>query len=461
MKVLTKRSQMFFYAIAAFGVNLMNLIMGSYLCSALLVGDFAVADIPYHTYNGNNLVIATAWAILGVVAKIIDGVIDIPMASFTDNLRSKFGRRRPAILMGMIPMIISYCLFLVIPNPTGATVGNTIWFFAMLAIFYSSYTLTMVTYYATFTEIVDNERDRSFISNVKSVCDIVYFTIGYVVVAMMLKGINIRYVALILLPLVLLMLIPIFMIKEKSTLERHAETTRSVNLFKSLGYTFKDKAFIAWMVVYFFMTFGVQLFLGGINEYFSATGMSMIYVMTAAFAPVPFTLMLYNKLIKKFGFRFAFQYVVLVFALGSGLMFGISFMPDSTLRLILAILSGLICSFAIGSMFAVAYSIPSQLAADDEKRTGISHSAMYFAVQGLFAGVASGIGGYAVLTALKTHAKSPYITLITAIACVAAFALTFILPRSIVLLGKEEKAVLAEENQKNTEEEASASDENN
>ena len=112
-------------------------------------------------------------------------------------------------------------------------------------------------------------------------------------------------------------------------------------------------------------------------------------------------------------------------------------------------------------MFAVAYSIPSQLAAEDEKRTGISHSAMYFAVQGLFAGVASGIGGYAVLTALKTHSMSPYITLITAIACVAAFALTFILPRSIVILGKEEKAAPIEDEQKNTEEEASPSDENN
>ena len=76
----------------------------------------------------------------------------------------------------------------------------------------------MVTYYATFTEIIDNAQDRTFLSNVKSVCDIVYFIIGYVAVSALLKGINIRIVALILLPLVLTMLIPLFKIKEKSTL---------------------------------------------------------------------------------------------------------------------------------------------------------------------------------------------------------------------------------------------------
>ncbi len=438
MKVLKNRGQMFVYALSAFGVNLLNLIMGSYLCSALLVGDFPAKSIPYHTFEGKDLVVAGAWAVFGIIAKIIDGIIDIPMASFTDNLRSKFGRRRPAILMGMIPMILAYVLFLVVPNPSGVSWLNTIYFFVMLCIFYSSYTLTMVTYYSTFTEIVDNEHDRNFISNVKSVCDIVYFVVGYVVVANLLEGINIRWVALMLLPLVLTMMIPMFMIKEPSTLNGLGGGEKSVNLIKSLGYTFKNKDFIIWMVAYAFMTFGIQLFLSGINEYFKATGMSMMLVMSASFAPVPATLVLYNHIIKKKGFRFGFQYSMILFAVGSLSMFGVSFLEASTMRTVLAVISGLICSFSVGSMFAVAYSIPSQLAADDEKRTGISHSAMYFAVQGLFSGVATGIGGFAVLTLLKQTHHSNLITLITAIACLIAFALAFILPKSIVNLGKVE-----------------------
>lgn len=445
MKVLKSKKQMFLYACSAFGVNLLNIIMGSFLCSALIAKGFGADAIANQTFAGIDLVVAGGWAAFSLVAKILDGIIDIPMASFSDNLKCKWGRRRPTILIGLVVLIGSYVSFALFTPQHGATWLNTIYYGIVLCIFYCSYTLTMVSYYATFTEIVDNEKDRNYISNVKSVCDIVYFIVGYVVVGMMLKGLNIRAVSMILLPLVLFMLIPLFMIKEPSTRDEDvagdADRPQTVNLIKSIGYTLKNKDFICWMIVYSFLTFGVQLYLGGINEYFSVTGMSMIYVMVAAFVPVPFTLMIYNNLIKKKGFRFAIQYVLLVFGLSMAALFAVSFMPNGVGKTIMSIVGGLICSFAVGAIFSVAYSIPSQLAADDEKRTGISHSAMYFAVQGLFAGIASGLGSGVVLTALKTANSVMWMTLISAVACVVAFGFTYILPQSIVSLGKEDSGV--------------------
>ena len=442
MRILRSKGKMFLYACSAIGVNLLNLMVGSFLCSAILVGGFGPEAIANQTFEGKDLVVAAAWAAFVVVAKIIDGVIDIPMATFTDNLRSKWGRRRPTILLGLVVLVLSYVAFaLFTPDTSGAGWLNTIYYGIVLCVFYCSYTLTMVSYYATFTEIVDNEQDRNFISNVKSVCDIIYFIIGYVLVGIMLKGLNIRYVALCVLPLVLFMLVPIFMIKEPSTehgvVKENGETQETVNLFKSIFYTLKNKDYVCWMVVYFFLTFGVQLYLGGINEYFSYTGMSMMLVMVAAFAPVPATLLLYNYLIKKKGFRFAIQYVLLIFALSMAALFGAAYIPNKTAQTVVSVLGGLVCSFAVGAIFSVAYSIPSQLAADDEARTGVSHSAMYFAVQGLFAGVASGIATGAVLVALKNTQTIEFMTLISSIGCIVAFAFTFILPQSIVNLGKE------------------------
>jgi hypothetical protein len=63
---------------------------------------------------------------------------------------------------------------------------------------------------------------------------------------------------------------------------------------------------------------------------------------------------------------------------------------------------------------------------------------MYFAVQGLFAGVASGIGGQAVLTWMKTADVVKYMTLVCAIAVLVAFVLSFMLPKSVTLMGKKE-----------------------
>ena len=460
MDVIKSRRKLFAYAFGAMGVNLLGIIVSSYLCSALIADGFGEKALANHTYLGINLVIPAAWAAFGVIAKIIDGLIDIPMASLTDNLRTRWGRRRPAIVLGVLPMILAYCAFLLIPNRGGETLGNTIYYFVILAIFYSSYTLTMVTYYATFTEIVDNEKDRRFLTNIKSISDIVYFVIGFALVPMLLNGLNIRIVALIILPSIILILIPLFMIKEKSTKdglyiskndsEKKIET---VNLFKSIGYTFKNWKFVVWMVVYSFMTFGLQLFLSGINEYFSVSGMSMIYVMLAAFVPVPLTFAIYNKLNVKKGFGFAYQYTLIVFVIAMLALFGVSYIEIGALKTVLSILCGLLASLSVGAMFAVSYSIPSKLASDDEKETGISHSAMYFAVQGLFAGVASGIGGAAVLTFLKkselfSKQGTYYITAISAIACLLAFCLVFILPKSLKLLGKENVEETVLENDK-------------
>ena len=462
MKPLRSKWQIILYGCSGMGVNMLNLIVGSYLCSALLTGGFST-NIEYWTFANTDLVIAGVWSVLVLVAKIIDGVIDVPMASFTDNLRTRFGRRRPAILGGMVLMIAAYLMFL-IPMPAEASIANTIFFGVALCLFYSFYTLTMVTYYATFSEIVDNEKDRMFLSNVKSVCDIVYFILGYALLPMLVKGhINISTVALIFLPMVLTMLIPMFMIKGDDNRNSTLAKEKSVSLVKSVAYTFKDKNFLLWMVVYFFMTMGVQLFLGGINEFFSTNDLSMTLVMMGAFAPVPFTLILFNYLTKKKGFGFSFGYTLVIYSIGMIAMFFGQAATDHTVKTVIAIASAVIGSFGIGSLFSVAYSIPSQLAVEEEQRSGVSHSAMYFAVQGLFSGVASGIATGLILVALKDNKialfgmKVPEViagietgnmvdpsavvlmTLLAGVFCLIAFGLMFLLPKSLKEFGKEKK----------------------
>ncbi|MBO4870062.1 MAG: MFS transporter [Clostridia bacterium] len=449
MKKLGSKKQIALYAVSGMGVNLLNTMMTSYLCSALIIGGFGEAAIRNQTYLQRDLVDAAIWGAFVLIAKIIDGIIDVPMAALTDGLRSRFGRRRPSLLIGLIPLLLSYAAFLIVPRPEGVSLLNTFYYGVVLCIFYTCYTLTMVTYYATFTEIVSTERERTMLGNVKSVCDIVYFIIGYVGVRAMLNGMNVRVAALIVMPLSLTMLIPLFMIKEPSNRDEPKEKTKRLRLVPSLAATLKNGSFIKWMIVYSFMTFGVQLFLGGINEYFSFVKMNMIYVMMAAFAPVPLTLLLYNKIHRRYGFGVSYGYILTVFFTGTITMFFVSFMAEGAAKTVLSIISGLICSFAIGALFAVAYSVPSQLAAEEEERTGVSNSAMYFAVQGLFSGVATGIGTGVVLTALKKSSEGvadihagtapiAYMTLICAAAMAVSLIFTFFLPKSIKLLGKEQ-----------------------
>ncbi len=438
---IKSRKKLLLYGCAGLGVNMLSMIVGSYLCSALLVGGF-VDNVENWTYLNQDLVIAGLWAVLAFLSKSFDGIVDIPLASFTDNLKTPWGRRRPAILGGWILTVISFVLFLV-PLQRGATLLNTLWFVLILTIFYSAYTMTMLTYYATFSEIIANDKDRVFLSNVKSVCDVVYFSLSFALVPVFVNmGWNIRWVALLFLPLSLTMMIPLFLLKEDRTDGKDVDIPKReyIPLGRSLRMSFQNRRYVFWLCILFVMNMGLQLFLSGINEFFSTTGINMTFVMASAFAPVPFTLLIYNHLIKKKGLKFAYQYALLMFSAGMSLMFLCHNLVPENLLLPFAIFCSLLNSFGIGAFFSVTYMIPSQLAEEENRRGLTCASSMYFAIQGLFEAVSAALASHIILVFLKQKDLIHLLTLLVALFCMAAFCLAFRMPRSVACLGKETKS---------------------
>ena len=435
MEKITKKGKLILYGCSGLGVNLLNIVMGSYLCSALLVGGFD-KNVEHWTFLNKDLVIAGVWMVLAAIAKIIDGLIDLPFSHFTDNLKSKWGKRKTAIVIGAVPMLIAYILFN-FPLNREATMLNTIWFALLLMVFYACYTLTMLTYYGTFAEITQNQEDITLISNTKSVCDVVYFSLGFALVpALVNSGLNVRIVALLLLPCALTMLIPLFMLKETTEEQPKSEKEEKVTVLSSIMFTLKDKPYILWLCVLFVNNIGLQLFLSGINEYFSTLHVNQALIMPTCFVPVPFTIMLYNKIIKKRGLGFALRYVLLVYSIGMALMGFCNFIP-ANFKLPFALLCSLIVSFSIGSFFSITYMVPSQMAAK-RLEEGKSASTMYYAIQGLFEAVSAAIGGSALLVLLKQTGGVPLLTVIVAASCMVAFVMTFFLPKVITVLGKKE-----------------------
>ena len=145
-----------------------------------------------------------------------------------------------------------------------------------------------------------------------------------------------------------------------------------------------------------------------------------------------------DGIIKKKGLGFGYRYVLLIFSVGMSIMFFCNNAPKNIL-LPLAIFCGVLVSFAIGAFFSVSYTVPSFLAAEESKRIGRNISSMYFAIQGLFEGVATGIASSVILVFLKRKGYISYMTIIVAIACMTAFVLSFFLPKNVTLMGKEKK----------------------
>ena len=410
------------YAASGFGANLMMIIMGAYFSDAVNPAALGTgASALLQSISGTCLIVPVLFAILGVIGKVFDGLIDIPFASITDNLKTKWGRRRLPIAICIIPMIVSFILCW-IPVFGDNQLGNTIWIFAWQIVFFATYTMNLIAFYGSLSTVCADEKQRLRVSSFKSFFDTICYVLTYALVPVILKGFNIHIdkFVFILSPIMLTMLIPLFMIKEGEKWEKKmiAEgyditplaEEKQVSLAKSFGGSFKNKPFMAWTVVNCCSFFGLQMFLVAMNALIlggmGLDAMGMTILNTCAFAPVPLMLYLFNKLKKRKGIRFAYQIALLSFAIaimsfliGSQLVMG----DKTTVKIIIGCVGGVCGSFGIGAFFMMPYMIPAQISSVEEKLKKENKSAMYFAVQAFTTSVVGAIASYGIYEIIKNY----------------------------------------------------------
>ncbi len=397
---LDKKWKEFLYGSCFFGPNLLFILLGAYFTDALNPAGLT-ANIESWSMAGYALIMPSIFGLIWMIAKVVDGLVDIPLASLTDNLRTRWGRRRPVLLAALIPMGASYLLAWTPLEWKENSTVNTIWVGAMLLVFFVSYTLSVITFNGSLSSVCKDDEQRMRVGSYKSFWETIGYCITYALIPVFIsKGINIHVLVMCASPILVTMFIPIFLIKEGEKYGEGKEYLPDAKVpFKtSLRLTLKNRQFLYWLVPNSCAFFGLQMFLSSQNTLISGVmnidaGLGAI-LNTCAFAPVPLMLCLYYRLIKKKGIRFSYQVCLLCFAVailnfcvGSEYLF-----PHSVAaRMIIGCLGSLVGSMAIGAFFCTPYIIPAQIAAMEFKLTGKDHTGMYFAVQSLCASVVGAV----------------------------------------------------------------------
>ena len=390
------------YGMSGLGPNLLMTLVTGYLNDALL----APAGLdPSKTFTGTLIVSVGLCSLLFFAAKVIDAFIDIPMAYLSDRLPCRIGRRKASILMGWVPMVVSFILLWkpMLFVRTGI-VGITLIEASLMVVFYASYTLCMVSYYGTFASITEDEKGLASLSHYKAFFDTIQYCVAYALFpSLLLKLLGgtetgaIAKAMLTLAPLMLTMLIPVLMIRGEANEDNKPD--HHIPLVESLKISWSSKGFRSWLETLLLIHMGLMLFLTGIgttipDSLMGIRGWQVTVMNSAAFAPVPLMLYIYNKVRKHKGNRFALQTALIVFAVA---MFTFSvawkeLWSNSVAPFIIGLIASTIGSYGVGVVFSVCYFFPAQIAAAEIKTTGKDHSAMYFAIQGLFTQIASAVG---------------------------------------------------------------------
>ena len=346
-------------------------------------------------YNGMNSLVLPIFNVgLGVDAvklgyavglpRILDAIIDPLIGNFSDNLRTRWGRRRPLIFLGAI--FAAILVGLLFCPPRGLNQDQLFWWFlGICSLFYVAYAFFMIPYSAIGLEITDDYNERTRVLAWRPYMGMAIglgipwlykwcFMIGPTetegarTVGWIMGGASL-----------LLGVIPALFLREHP----HSATRESLPLLKSLGATFSNRAFLALTGSTLFILLGLFLasplglyisifyiFEGNKNAAATFAGISGI-VLTGQVLGIPFGTWLSSKLGKRHAqlwmLATTFIFVVITW------WFNVPHNPW------LSVVPGFMTGFCLNGAFLIGVSMLGDVCDADEIETGLRREGIYSA----------------------------------------------------------------------------------
>ena len=136
------------------------------------VGDFGInlyfiTAMTYLLYFYTDVFGLSAAAAGGVflVARVVDAVTDPLMGMIAERTRTRWGRLRPYLLIGAIPLALITILTFTIPDLDAS--GKLVWAYVTYIAFGVLYTVVSIPYSALTASITDNHHERTLLSTIR------------------------------------------------------------------------------------------------------------------------------------------------------------------------------------------------------------------------------------------------------------------------------------------------------
>ncbi|MBQ8994269.1 MAG: MFS transporter [Oscillospiraceae bacterium] len=336
---------------------------------------------------------AVAFAIMRGIGAIIDAFIDPWIASKSDRLHNKNGKRVPFMRLAVIPWVVSGALLGLAPFQ-GASLANTIWVGIMMSIYFISSSLYLVPFSALATEIVTDTEDRmKFFTQ-----ETFFFVLGsaLVYIAPILRGVfvsqgvsplNYWQGVFIVVSLIagIFVFIPAYTFPETEYAKAEPSYTPLLTSFKR---TFQYKNYLILTVAYFFMWVAFQFFnttllyylrlligLGDAGDTYATIVMAIAMLIGVASYP------LVNKGVKKYGKKTMILFACAVYTV----LYSSIALHEVITRVMSPVTFSILLGVLIGFPISITNIVPNAAFADiaqlDQIRTGEDNAAMFMTVR--------------------------------------------------------------------------------
>ena len=238
---------------------------------------FGVGDMPgnltypalqfYFVYYVVNIsgVPAHLAALVYPIGRVWGAIMDVIIGRISDHTETRFGRRRPYLLFGAIPLGVFFVLLWLIPFKS--TSAMFIYYLVIVVLFNTIFSLTTIPYNALHPELTQNYDERTTLSGFRIVCSFIANIIAAAGVAVIVDNIypgrpayrqSYPVMGCIVAVLVVIMYLFTFTFTRERVKPEASETEGIIQTLKSF---WKLKEFRSVLAIFLFNQIGADIFM--------------------------------------------------------------------------------------------------------------------------------------------------------------------------------------------------------
>ena len=362
------------YGAGSFGFSLLIMVIGTW------------TFYYYAPPTGRGLVTYAPMLLLGWamgIGRVVDAITDPLIAQWSDKNKSRWGRRVPFILLGSVPLFLSFILIWTPPLQENSTI-NFIYLALMLSLFFLFYTVVIVPYSALLPELTQFPKERISLATWQGFFRVLGLIVGFLGSSFLIERIGFKGMASILGGIALLgFYCPVTVIREKSGHIKKSELTLKQSVFQ----TFKNRPFKYFIAGYMFFWFAFTILTLGISYIVTVLlglgegGVGLVVAPSLVVVILSFPLI--SWISKKRGKKFAFMLSLALLCIAFFLIPSIGHWPWGISRVLQGRIFMALCAVPVATLFILPNAMIADLVDYDEKFTGSRREAMYFGIQGL------------------------------------------------------------------------------
>ncbi|MEJ2248440.1 MAG: MFS transporter [Candidatus Lokiarchaeota archaeon] len=325
------------------------------------------------------------WVVLGFIIWTIWNALNDPLlGSISDRTSSKWGRRKPFIIAGWIPLI---ALVILVWTVFGSELVVFIYFIIIINVFDTFYTMYSLNQTALFPEMFQDLEKRAKANNYVQVFNIIGLLLAALIPTLFVPdqiapGSEPGYILGAIIMAILAFIFGLIFIKFgiKERVEFSKDPKQAPSFFKAVKFSFKNKPFRTYVFtnLSIWYVFGLvpimnpyfMKFIIGITGFLPSVFLALLFISAIAFMTV------WSKIFAKFGPKKGE-----LMAMGALIITMIPFLFIS--NIIGAILTYIAAGFGFAGIMFGRDIMMSTIIDTDEIETGIRREAAYYGVNAL------------------------------------------------------------------------------